>query len=181
MNSVPLLFTSLGSMLFMNILAILVGNMIPLLLVRDIVDWIGFFCFLGFGILNLYDGCTKESRTVIEEYNEEIEENDNQYNQLIEGENDIIRNDQSGQFKSLSKLCGELFVSLLLSELGDKSEIATITIAAIYNVYGVLIGTTAAYLLTILIAAFIGKVVGQYITEKSMCIIGGVLFLGFAF
>ena len=180
---IPLLLVSLGSMFLMNVLAILIGNMVPLLLVRGIVDWIGFFCFLGFGILNLYDGCNKESKTVVEEYNEEMSENAHHYSRLRGGEYDEMVQEENGKpvkYKSLAGLCGELFTSLLVSELGDKSEIATITIAALYNVYGVLIGTTVAYLLTILIGAFIGHVVGQYITEKTMCIIGGLLFLGFA-
>ena len=36
------------------------------------------------------------------------------------------------------RLCGELFGFLCLSELGDKSQISTVTIAAVYNLYAVL-------------------------------------------
>ena len=174
MHWLPLILDSLGAMFFMNILAIAVGCMVPLLFVKGIVDWIGFGCFLGFGILNIYEGFTKESRTVSEEFKEEINTNDDQYSKLneIEGEN------KTG--KSLGGLCVELFTFLVLSELGDKSEIATITIAAVYNTYGVIIGTTLAYFGTILIATFIGCSIGHYITEKMMLIIGGFVFLAFA-
>ena len=43
-------------------------------------------------------------------------------------------------------LCLALFFTFLLSDIGDKSQIATITIAAIYNLYGVILGTTLAFL-----------------------------------
>ena len=38
----PILVSSLLSMGMMNILAISVGYLIPMLLVKDIIDWIGF-------------------------------------------------------------------------------------------------------------------------------------------
>ena len=185
MHWLPLLATSLGAMFCMNLLAIGVGYMVPLLLVRGIVDWIGFFCFLGFGIMNLYEGFHKESKTVVEEFNEEINENDHQYSRLRQGEHTNVtqtlsRTGKPAKVKGLGSLCFELFTFLLLSELGDKSQIATITIAAIYNIYGVIIGTTVAYLCTILIAGLIGHTVGKFITEKTMCIVGGFLFLAFA-
>ena len=77
-------------------------------------------------------------------------------------------------------LCVELFGFLCLSELGDKSEISTVTIAAVYNLYAVLIGTMVAYFLTIIIATFLGLVIGKFLTEKMMTIIGGILFICFA-
>ena len=77
-------------------------------------------------------------------------------------------------------LCAELFGFLCLSELGDKSEISTVTIAAVYNLYAVLIGTMVAYFACILIATFLGLVIGKFLTEKRMTIIGGILFICFA-
>ena len=41
----PLLLTSLLSMGLMNILAIFLGYLVPLILVKDVIDWIGFFVF----------------------------------------------------------------------------------------------------------------------------------------
>ena len=174
MHWLPLILDSLGAMFFMNILAIAVGCMVPLLFVKSIVDWIGFCCFLGFGLLNLHEGFTKESKTVSEEFKEEINTNNDQYSRLNEA------NEENKAGKSLGGLCVELFTFLVLSELGDKSQIATITIAAVYNTYGVIIGTTLAYFGTILIATFIGHSIGHYITERMMCIVGGFLFLAFA-
>lgn len=173
MHWIPLILTSLFSMYFMNILAIVAGMTVILLVPRGLIDWIGFFCFLLFGIFCVYEGMGMESKSVKEEYEEEMKENDDNY-KLVSDEESKHNN------KSTWKLCLELFGFLCLSEFGDKSEISTVTIAAVYNTYGVLLGTMIAYFFAIVIAAFLGHVVGQYLTEKMMSIIGGILFIGFA-
>ena len=69
--------------------------------------------------------------------------------------------------KSVWGLCAELFGVLCISEFGDKPEITTIAITAVYNVYAVLIGTMLAYFFNIIIAAFLGYYIGKYLTEKN--------------
>ena len=56
MHWIPLILTSLFSMYFMNILAIVAGMTVILLVPRGLIDWIGFFCFLLFGIFCVYEG-----------------------------------------------------------------------------------------------------------------------------
>ena len=173
MHWIPLILTSLFSMYFMNILAIVAGMTVILLVPRDLIDWIGFFCFLLFGIFCVYEGLGMESKSVKEEYEEEMNANDGSYSLVNDEESK--HND-----KSTWKLCLELFGFLCLSEFGDKSEISTVTIAAVYNLYAVLIGTMTAYFVTILIATFLGLFIGKFLTEKMMTIIGGILFVCFA-
>ena len=174
MHWIPLVLTSLGAMYFMNILAIVAGYTVILFIPRSIIDWIGFFCFLFFGLFWVYEGMNMESKSVKEEYEEELEGNDNNYN-LVNEEDDKNKNS-----KSVWLLCAELFGFLCISEFGDKSEISTVAIAAVYNLYAVLIGTMLAYFFNIVIAAFLGHYIGQYLSEKMMSIIGGLLFVGFA-
>ena len=174
MHWVPLILTSLFAMYFMNLLAIVAGYTVILLIPRSLIDWIGFFCFLLFGIFCVYEGLNMESKSVTEEYEEEIQRTESNY-LLVSDEN----KDQNNK-ESTWKLCLELFGFLCLSEFGDKSELSTVTIAAVYNIYGVLIGTMLAYFCAIAIAAFLGHWAGKFLTEKMMNIIGGILFIGFA-
>lgn len=174
---IPLLITSLFSMYFMNILAIVAGYTIILLIPRSLIEWIGFFGFLLFGIFSVYEGTKMENKSVKEEYEEEMQAKETNYN-LINDENED--NKDVGEQKSTWKLCLELFIFLCISEFGDKSEISTVTIAAVYNLYAVLLGTMLAYFCAISIAAFLGHWAGKYLTEKMMSIIGGILFIGFA-
>ena len=174
MHWVPLIITSLFAMYFMNLLAIVAGYTVILLVPRSLIDWIGFFCFLLFGIFCVYEGLNMESKSVTEEYEEEIQRTESNY-LLVSDENKEQNNKESTW-----KLCLELFGFLCLSEFGDKSELSTVTIAAVYNIYGVLIGTMLAYFCAIAIAAFLGHWAGKFLTEKMMNIIGGILFIGFA-
>ena len=69
---------------------------------------------------------------------------------------------------------------LIVSEIGDKSEITTIVIAALYNLTGVLIRTMLAYVCTIIMAIALGKIISKYITETQINFTGGIIFLLFA-
>ena len=180
MHWLPLIITSMLSMAFMNILAIVAGYTVILLLPRTLIDWIGFACFLAFGIFSVYEGMEMEEKTIHEEYEEKMTEQ-GKNNQLVNDEekDNIVENEEKKE-QSLWVLCSELFGFLCLSELGDKSEISTVTIAAVYNLYAVLIGTMVAYFATIIIATFLGLFIGKFLTEKMMTIIGGILFICFA-
>ena len=172
MHWLPLVLTSLFAMYFMNLIAIVAGYTVILLVPRNLLDWIGFACFLVFGLFWVYEGMKMESKSVKEEYDEEMQETENNYS--------LVNEEGNRNQKSVWWLCAELFGFLCVSEFGDKSEISTVTIAAVYNFYAVLVGTMIAYFFAIVIAAFLGHYIGQYLTEKMMSIIGGLLFVGFA-
>ena len=180
MHWLPLILTSMLSMALMNLLAIIAGYTIVLLIPRSIIDWLGFACFLLFGIFCVWEGIEMESKSIKEEYEEEMTEQGKDYQLVQDEENNIEGKEEHKKEKSTWILCVELFGFLCLSELGDKSEISTITIAAVYNLYAVLIGTMLAYFATILIASFLGLFIGKFLTEKMMTIIGGILFICFA-
>ena len=177
MHWLPLIITSMLAMAFMNLLAIVAGYTVILLIPRNLIDWIGFTCFLFFGIFCVYEGISMESKTIHDEYQEEMTDQGKDYQLANDEENHNIEEKKE---KSMWVLCVELFGFLCLSELGDKSEISTVTIADVYNLYAVLIGTMVAYFLTIIIATFLGLVIGKFLTEKMMTIIGGILFICFA-
>lgn len=148
-----------------------------MLLVKDIIDWIGFTCFLLFGVFSIYESCTGESTTVAEEFEKVKNEEDQGYKQLSDNEEGKV---QKPEEKGVLRKCVELFWFLAISELGDKSEITTIAIAALYDFYGVLCGTMLAYACTIMIAIFVGHIVSKFLSEKQMGLIGGIVFLLFA-
>ena len=170
----PLLITGLLAMGLMNILAIGVGYLVPLILVKGLIDWIGFACFFLFGI---YDYFTMDSKKLHEVVLDEQEEQANAYKSYTDTE--LILQSPNQNQNTFANCC-ELFGLLCASELGDKSEITTIAIAAIYNLYGVLVGTMLAYFSTIVLAVLLGHILCKYLSEKSMSLIGGIIFLLFA-
>ena len=180
MHWLPLILTSMLSMALMNILAIVAGYSVILLIPRNLLDWLGFLCFLGFGVFSIWEGIGMESKSVQEEYEEQKEVEEKKDPLIIKQDMNEIHEISDVDEKNTWQLCLELFWFLCLSELGDKSEISTVTIAAVYNLYAVLIGTMVAYFATILIATFMGLFIGKFLTEKMMTIIGGILFIFFA-
>ena len=113
-----------------------------------------------------------------------IKNNDNYQNRLI------IRNESDKSDSEKEKFNGDNEVSfgliirivsmLCLADMGDKSQITVITMAAIYNIYGVLIGSSLALMITISLAAFFGSWICNKIKPSILLFSGGIIFLVFA-
>jgi len=88
-------------------------------------------------------------------------------------ENEV--NDQSKSYFKSSFLTG--FVVILLTEWGDKTQIASGLFATRYNALMVLIGTVAALVLLSAMAIYLGKFVSNRVDTKLMTRIAGVLFI----
>jgi putative Ca2+/H+ antiporter (TMEM165/GDT1 family) len=172
----------------MNLMAITIGFYIPFLVYRDWIDWIAIVAFTAFGLFNLYLGLSMESETLAHEI-EEQEVNLEHMNELkepfvINKVTDRIEYQEFATTREESKYVKVGYLAFLanmvLFECGDKTQIATIVIATVYNPIGVFIGTTCGFALCVLLAISCGKLLGQYITEKMTSIIAGIVFLLFA-
>jgi putative Ca2+/H+ antiporter (TMEM165/GDT1 family) len=64
--------------------------------------------------------------------------------------------------------------------IGDRSQIATIALAASKNPYGVIIGGLIGHALCTGMAVVGGRMLAAKISEKSVAIVGGSLFIFFA-
>ena len=72
------------------------------------------------------------------------------------------------------------FVAVFLAELGDKTQIATLSFAAnpSYNRWLVLLGACSALFLISLLAVLIGSAAGNWINPKYLRVVSGFLFIG---
>jgi putative Ca2+/H+ antiporter (TMEM165/GDT1 family) len=71
------------------------------------------------------------------------------------------------------------FTLTFLAEWGDRSQIATIALAAHRNLHGVVLGATFGHLLCTGLAVVGGRLVAHKIPERFIALCGGVLFLIF--
>jgi Ca2+/H+ antiporter, TMEM165/GDT1 family len=78
------------------------------------------------------------------------------------------------------KIVIESFVLTFVAEWGDRTQIATIALAAAKNPIGVIIGGILGHTICSLIAVWGGKMIAGKISEKTITVIGGVLFILFA-
>lgn len=72
------------------------------------------------------------------------------------------------------------FGVIFVAELGDKSQLMAMTFAARYKALPVLIGITVATAVVHAFSVVIGAVVGASIPTRTITIIAGLAFLGFA-
>lgn len=72
------------------------------------------------------------------------------------------------------------FVLLFLAELGDKTQLMTMTLAHRYPVRPVVAGVFSAFLVLNLLAILVGAALYHYVPTEAVLIAAGLLFLFFA-
>jgi putative Ca2+/H+ antiporter (TMEM165/GDT1 family) len=152
----------------MTILSVLAGNMasaLPVIYVR----WAEILLFLGFGIKLLIQGYRMPSGhkdaclDACQEAFEAVQEAS-------------VKLPQPTQFG----LVAQAFWLTFIAEWGDRTQIATIGLAASKNSLGVTVGAILGHAICAAIAVIGGKMIAGRISEKTVTLIGGGLFLVFA-
>ena len=82
------------------------------------------------------------------------------------------------RFVSLAFL--ETFSMTFVAEWGDRSQMATIILAAREDPFSVTIGAIIGHAICSMIAVIGGRIVAQMISVKTVTYLGGVIFVGFA-
>ncbi|BAZ25387.1 hypothetical protein NIES4073_62920 [Kalymmatonema gypsitolerans NIES-4073] len=123
--------------------------------------------FLGFGIKLLYDAsrmpafsCDKE---VVEEAEAAVKQADMQLPKK----------------KNALAILTEAFVLTFMAEWGDRTQIATIALAAGNNAIGVTTGAILGHAICAAVAVIGGRMLAGRISERKLTFIGGFLFLLF--
>ncbi|GAB4218120.1 MAG: TMEM165/GDT1 family protein [Synechococcales cyanobacterium] len=80
---------------------------------------------------------------------------------------------------SVRSVLVEAFTLTFVAEWGDRTQIATITLAAAQHPYGLLLGAILGHTICAAIAVICGKLIAGRLSERLMTAIGGVLFIGF--
>lgn len=82
------------------------------------------------------------------------------------------------QFVSLVFI--ETFTMTFLAEWGDRSQIATVILAARENVFGVTLGACIGHALCTGLAVLGGRFIATMISVRTVTLAGGVIFILFA-
>jgi putative Ca2+/H+ antiporter (TMEM165/GDT1 family) len=149
----------------MTVISILIGQAVSRL-PQGYVDWVEVVLFAIFGLKLLYDA-TRVSASENEEEEEAIEAV-----QKAEKYHSHHRN-------SLAIL-GEAFTLTFFAEWGDRTQIATIALAAAHTPVSVVLGASLGHIICALIAVKGGKMMARHLSERMLMTIGGCLFLIFS-
>ncbi|KAL8533397.1 hypothetical protein ACS0TY_009690 [Phlomoides rotata] len=174
----------LGALIVMTILSAVVGWAAPNLISRNWTHHITTILFLGFGLWSLWDafkdGEAEDFAEVEKELNADLKSNG--------GETKVNNNkDEDDDKKQSRPFLTQFFSPIFLKafsitffgEWGDKSQLATIGLAADENPLGVVLGGILGQALCTTAAVLGGKSLATQISEKIVALSGGVLFIVF--
>jgi len=171
---------AITSLAFMHVMASFFGyatTVIP----RILTYYISSFLFAVFGIKMLYEGyhmSANEGQEEFEEVNEELRKREEK-----ESRGDIesgSRGPDPTALSMLSKIFIQAFTMTTLAEWGDRSQLATVILAAREDVYGVCVGGILGHALCTGLAVIGGRIIATRISVKTVTLVGGVVFLLFA-
>ncbi|KAL9940992.1 hypothetical protein V8E36_000480 [Tilletia maclaganii] len=193
-----------SSLAVMSVLSALLGVMFPALLPKSLTTFLAAVLFFAFGGRMLFDGLKMTGDEMGEEWQEaqkEIDEEEHELNPVAAMEHELddmeggaarVRHTKpkqgSGSLREGAKnLCGLLFsptfaqafILTFLGEWGDRSQIATIALAAAHNVVLVSFGTIAGHACCTTLAVLSGSWLATRISIKHITLIGAALFLLF--
>lgn len=145
--------------------------------------------FIFFGLRMLKEGLEMDPNEGQEEYEEvqaelkkKEEERESEQRLTQDIETGIIRGGKKAHpmFGFLSPIFLQALTLTFLAEWGDRSQLATILLAARENVIGVTLGGTLGHALCTGLAVIGGRIIAQKISVRTVTIVGGIVFLVFA-
>lgn len=174
------------ALISMTIISTMMGLILPSFLPRQYTHIIGGLLFLYFGIKLIYD-----SKSMIDKVSDELEEveeelgnnskkNDKDQQDDVENPSKEKHVASSAVLTSRAKnIFFQCFLLTFMAEWGDRSQIATIALAAAKDPYGVTVGASFGHSLCTGLAVVGGRMLASRISEKTVSFWGVVIFLCF--
>lgn len=150
----------------MTILSVGVGQAVSLL-PKLYIYYAEIVLFIAFGIKLLYEGSQMPAATCDTEIVEEAK------TAVAEAEKQLKNQ------KSIWAILLEAFLLTFMAEWGDRTQFATITLAAANNPVGVTTGAILGHAICAAIAVIGGRMLAGRISERTLTIAGGFLFILF--
>ncbi|PZO33982.1 MAG: hypothetical protein DCF17_21175 [Shackletoniella antarctica] len=159
-------FVGVTAALFvMTVLSVLIGQ-VATVLPQRYVQGLTVALFLGFGLKLLYDAMRMGgSGSLADEEADALEA-------VEERESGVVR-------WTVGKVLIEAFALTFVAEWGDRTQFATIALAAANHPVGVVLGATLGHAVCAAIAVACGKLIAGRISERWLTTIGGLLFIIF--
>lgn len=146
----------------MTVLSVLVGRLLTVVS-PDYLRYAESILFLFFGVKLLYQAWKMPPQ--------------NRGGEIAEAEAEVEKADrQLGGRPTPTKMVVEAFVLIFIAEWGDRTQFATIALAAANDPVGVTIGAILGHTICAAIAVVAGKSIARRISERLITLIGGGLF-----
>jgi len=174
----------LGALIVMTILSVLFGWTAPNLISRKWTHNIATVLFFGFGFWSLWEGFTAKVDTedlaeVEAKLNADWSSEADGAKKNSKVDDDLKKQNRPFLTQFLSPIFIKAFSITFFGEWGDKSQIATIGLAADQNPFGVVLGGILGQALCTTAAVFGGKSLASQVSEKMVALSSGILFIVF--
>lgn len=182
--------SAVSSLTLMGYISVQMGLTLPNYVSSYWIDITAVIIFIVIGLKMIIDGSKmndKNEKDKLEEVSREIDkeilkDKDNESvtltDYIIKDSNNDEKNNTNSNMEAV-KIFGQTFVLVFLSELGDKSQISTIYLSANSNPNIIFCAVVLAQILLTVIAIIGGKLIAERISEKTLNIIAGAMFLAF--
>lgn len=165
------LVASITEVLF-NLLSVVIGyNLRAYESIYFVLIYITIFTTLLFGFLLLKEAIFEEEE---EEEKQQVEAVNVDCEKALHE-----KNGKTEERKSFLFLIFKIFWVVLLSELGDKSQIITIILSTHHSPVPVFLGTAIAHVFGVLLSILLGSLVTSRISKKIMNYIAAACFIGY--
>jgi putative Ca2+/H+ antiporter (TMEM165/GDT1 family) len=175
----------LSALIVMTILSAVVGWAAPNLISRTWTHHITTVLFFGFGLWSLWDafhgggGESEELAEVEAKLGGKSNASNGATNESNKTDDDLKKQQRPFMAQFFSPILLKAFSITFFGEWGDKSQLATIGLAADENPFGVVLGGIIGQALCTTAAVLGGKSLASSISEKIVALSGGVLFIVF--
>jgi putative Ca2+/H+ antiporter (TMEM165/GDT1 family) len=166
---------AIAALSIMTVLGVALGLVVPNLISKDTVSKAAFVLYTFFGCRLLYIAWKADPAATMQEEVSEVEE------KLGGG---LGPKPPAGPLRrALNRVCTpiflEAFILTFLAEWGDRSQIATIGLAASEDPFGVTLGGVLGHAVCTGAAVLGGKHMATLVSERAVAITGGALFVLF--
>ncbi|KAI7738809.1 hypothetical protein M8C21_006256 [Ambrosia artemisiifolia] len=173
----------LTSLVVMTLLSAAVGMAAPNLISQTLTKHITTVLFFGFGLWSLWDAYNDDDSEELAEVEAELDADIKSNGEATKSNNktddDLKKKNRPFLTQFFSPIFLKAFSITFFGEWGDRSQLATVGLAAAENPMGVVIGGIIGQALCQIAAVFGGKRLATQISERFVALSGGILFIIF--
>ncbi|KAJ3692031.1 hypothetical protein LUZ60_012381 [Juncus effusus] len=173
----------LVSLIITTVLSAALGFAAPNLIAREWTHHTATILFFVFGIWSLWEGITEDGDDdELAEAEAKLEGDSKGKNKIKvdpEDKDDLKKTKRPFLTRYFSPIFIKAFSITFFGEWGDRSQIATVGLAADENPFGVVFGGILGQAICTILAVLGGKRLASHISEKIVTLAGGLLFLAF--
>ena len=190
-NAAVVFAGAIAALAIMTVLSAAMGFALPNLMPKEYTHYGAAVLFLYFGFKLLKEGLAMEHASLMdsEELEEAEQELSNKKDDAASSRTDLeaagsaaaaAEAERQQEQERLHQVFWQALTLTFIAEWGDRSQIATIALAAAKNPYGVVVGGVVGHSMCTGIACVGGKYLANRVSEKSVTLFGGAMFLLFA-